>query len=258
MSLVRSYGHGPLPALALHCSLAHGGEWAGLGAALAELLTLTAFDLPGHGKAPDVQPGEDLGETAERMALALLPERPVDVIGHSFGGAAALRLTLNHPGRVRRLVLIEPTLFAAAAGTPAMAENDTRLAGFAAAFAAGRPEEAARHFTAVWGAGEPWESLPERQRRYIAERIHLIPASFPVLNGDSGRILAPGRLEALDLPVLILEGGASPPVIGAIAAALAARLPKAERASVPGAAHMLPITHTAAVASAVGGFLSRG
>ncbi|MBI1219090.1 MAG: alpha/beta fold hydrolase [Rhodobacteraceae bacterium] len=258
MSL-RHYGHGPRPALALHCSLAHAGEWAGVGAELADQLTLTAIDLPGHGSAPDWVPGTGIVAEAEAMALAALPPGAVDVIGHSFGGVVALRLALNHPERVRRLVLIEPTLFAAAraAGSPAADQHVADHAPFDAALAAGQPEQAARLFTALWGTGAAWEDVPQRQRDYITQRIGLITAAMPGLMADSGGLLAPDRLEALRRPVLIVTGGGSPAIIPAIADALALRLPLAERATVPGAMHMLPVTHAPQVAAAVGGFLSR-
>ena len=73
----------------------------------------------------------------------------------------------------------------------------------------------------------------------------------PVLEQDRERLLAPGRLEALDLPVLLLEGAQSPPIVAAIQSVLAARLPRAKRAIVPGAAHMLPITHPREVAELI-------
>ncbi|MDE3121177.1 MAG: alpha/beta hydrolase [Paracoccaceae bacterium] len=254
----RHYGHGPLNALALHCSLAHAGEWAGIGAALAESVTLTCCDLIGHGTAPDWQPGTEPTESSEAIALAALPGERVDVIGHSFGAVVALRLALNHPDRVRRLVLIEPTLFAAAraAGSPEVAPHLTAHTDFAQAIAAGEAERAAALFTADWGTGEDWARLPERQRRYISERIHLIPAANPALMEDCGGLLAPGRLEGLSCPVLLIEGGASPAIVPAIAAALAARLPQARRAVVAGAGHMLPVTHVEEVAGEIGRFLT--
>jgi lipase len=64
------------------------------------------------------------------------------------------------------------------------------------------------------------------------------------------------RLESLGVPVLLIEGGASPPVIGAIHAELARRLPMATRLSVAGAGHMVPITHPEPVAAAIAAHLN--
>ena len=71
----------------------------------------------------------------------------------------------------------------------------------------------------------------------------MVIAGNDALAHDSANILRDGGLESVDAPVLIVMGGDSPPVIPAIADALAARLPDVGRATVPGAAHMLPITH---------------
>jgi lipase len=71
------------------------------------------------------------------------------------------------------------------------------------------------------------------------------------LRDDNARLLAPGRLEVLDAPVMLISGAASPPVMGRIAEAIAARLPDVGVAEVPGAGHMLPVTHPDQVAGLV-------
>lgn len=116
---------------------------------------------------------------------------------------------------------------------------------------AGDRDGAARAFTGLWGDGRPYDSLPEAPRAAITQRIHLIAAGAPLLHDDRSGLLAPGRLERLALPVLLIEGGDSPPVIGAIHDALAARLPQVDRVVVPGAGHMLPVTHPRETAAAI-------
>lgn len=250
-------GAGPQPALLLHCSLAHSGAWKGLMAALGHRWRATAFDHPGHGRSPDWDGVEDLNDLSTRIARELLPEGPVDLVGHSFGGSVALRIALEQPERVRRLVLIEPVLFSVArADAPEVyAWHRAHMGRVRAEIARGAREEAARFFLDSWGTGLPWEAMPEAQRRYMVERIHLIPAGMPTLEDDRQGFLRPGRLEALALPVLLLEGTASPPVIAAINAGLARRIPGARRAAVAGAGHMLPITHPAEVAARIEPFL---
>lgn len=251
----RHWDHGPRQALALHCSLAHAGAWSGVAAALPGVC-LTAPDLPGHGRSGDWDPATDLHATATRVAGALAERigAPLDLIGHSFGATVALRLALERPELVRSLTLVEPVLFVIARGTPAFeafigdyADVEQRLAG--------EPEAAAALFHRAWGAGT-LEHLPEAQRRYMVERMPLVGAQNHVLLDDVPGLTAPGRLEGFDRPVLLVEGADSPPVVAAIHDALAARLPKARRLVVPGAGHMVPISHPRIVAAAIAGLFA--
>lgn len=250
-------GQGPRPALLIHCSLAHSGAWASVMAHLGDMLTATAFDLPGHGRSGAWQGEGDFHDLSTAVARDLLGTGPVDVIGHSFGATVALRLGLEHPEKIRSLTLIEPVLFAAARGTEAAADATADHATVTAALESGDSETAAQLFMRRWGTGQKWADLPDVQRAMLAARIGLIPATDPALFGDCAGLLTPDGLEALHVPVLLIEGANSPPVIGAIHAALAARLPDARRETISGAAHMAPVTHPGAVAAAIRGMLAR-
>lgn len=252
-----SFGQGPREALMIHCSLAHSGAWGGLARHLSGALTMTAFDLPGHGRSGPWDGRGEVQEVSTGIAAALC-RGAVDVMGHSFGATVALRLAVERPELVRSLVLIEPVWFhlASLEAPEIYADHRARMAPFEAAMEAGQAIEAARAFTGIWGDGTGWEAIPEAQREALAAQIPLVKAADAALYGDPGRML--GRLGALDCPVLLLEGSASPPVIAAIQEALAARLPQAERAVVAGAAHMLPMTHAAQVSGEVLRFLRAG
>lgn len=239
---------GPRPVLALHCSLAHAGAWSALAEQLSGL-TLTAPDLIGHGRARDWDGVEDYhsAATAEAIALAeaLGQGGPIDLVGHSFGGTVALRIAVTRPSLVRSLTLIEPVFFAAAraAGAP---QWDAFLAdhqAFGALVASNARTKAARAFHAIWGGGEAFDDLPQRMQDYMTARIHLITAPWPMVLDDAPRLLAPGRIEAVKVPVLLVEGNRSPEIVSAVNGALAARLPNAQRMTLPEAGHMLPISH---------------
>lgn len=244
------------PVLALHCSLAHAGAWSGL-AALLQGVTITAFDQPGHGRAPDWEGAPEIHGLTTEIAISLAEAigggQPIELMGHSFGGTVALRVALERPDLVRSLVLVEPVLFAAAraSGHPAFPPFHDSHTAFIGLLNEGKREEAAALFHASWGGGEALSDLPERQQRYSIDRIHHIAAQNPVLMQDAAGLLAYMRLESLGVPVLLVEGGASPPIIDAIMEELARRLPQTQRLVVPGAGHMVPITHAEAVAPAV-------
>ena len=250
-------GHGARPALAIHCSLASSGAWAGVADRLADRLTLTAFDLPGHGKSADWSGEGDYLTLATEIAASFI-KAPVDLLGHSFGAVTALNLAIAAPEAIRTLTLVEPVLFAAARGHPEWGEHARKMAAFDAALAAGDAEAAAEAFTRVWGTGVDWDRMSSGSRADIARRIHLVTAGDPALYEDSGGILVPGALETLDMPVLLIRGDRSPAIIERIGEEIAARLPDVGVATVPGAGHMVPITHPDETAGLIGVNLDRG
>lgn len=242
-SAIARFGKGPLPVLALHCGLASGAAWAGIGHELSEAATLIAPDLPGHGQAPDWSgPGEYQADCVAAGLAALRGTGAAHVVGHSFGACVALRLAVEHPDKVLSLTLYEPVFFAAAAGTPEHAQNDRDFAPFVAAMTAGEPEAAARAFTSVWGGRTSWADLPEAQRRYMTQRIHLIRETDKSLHGDPAGLLKPGGIDSIGAPVLLLRGKDSPAITRVINARLAAMMPNAECQELDNARHMAPIT----------------
>lgn len=245
---------GERPVLALHCSLAHAGAWGGLAEALTGV-TLTAIDQIGHGRAADWDGQSDLHAAATTAAVSMAEQlgqgRPIDVMGHSFGGTVALRIALTRPDLVRSLTLVEPVVFAAARGQPVYDQFRARHLDFARLILAGEREAALQMFHGDWGTGEGLDTMPPRTRAYLFDRIHLIEAQNPVLLDDAANLLAAGGLEALTMPTLLIEGAKSPPIIAAVHSVLAQRLAKIRRLSVQGAGHMVSITHAQFVAQDV-------
>lgn len=255
----RTFGSGARTVLAIHCSLGHSGAWRGVGAALGDIATLHAFDLPSHGRSGDWDGTGDLHDTATDMARAVLSDLgdgPVDIIGHSFGATVALRLAMEDPDRVRSASLFEPVFFAPAfVDDPAFGTHYAReTAPFDAAMDAGDYVAAARTFNTMWGDTTGWDDIPAATRSYMAHRIGFVRASAPFLVGDSARLLADNRFARATSPILLLRGGASP-WSAPVNAALARRLPDAQEDTVEGCGHMGPITHPDAVAFAIRNFL---
>ena len=244
-------GNDDRPALALHCMMGNASYWGPIARSLTDRTRLTAPDLPGHGQSPD-WPGTPDYHSFTTRAVAPLIDRPLDLIGHSLGATIALRIAVAAPEAVRSLTLIEPVLFAAAPD-PA---NDAVMEELAGLVDAGQSDEATRRFLAVWG-GLDWSEQTRTGRARLTRQMQLVVASNRTLMRDDAHILREGGLEGIDAPVLIAMGANSPPVIADIADALAARLPDVGRAKVPGAGHMLPVTHPQQVAELIGLNLER-
>lgn len=247
---------GDRPVLALHCSLAHAGAWGTLAQHLHGI-TLTAMDQTGHGRAPDWDGVTDLHTDATRAAIAMASEiglgDPIDLVGHSFGATVCLRIALERPDLVRSLTLVEPVIFAAAraAGDSAYVPFRVRHEQLAELLQSGKRDQAAVDFHGYWGSGEPFADLPPKMQTYITDRMHLIAAQNPYLLDDAAGLLRYMGLESIGVPTLLVEGADSPPIIDAVHSELARRLTQVTRLAVPGAGHMVPITHAAEVALAV-------
>jgi pimeloyl-ACP methyl ester carboxylesterase len=101
------YGAGE-PLVLLHGGLMTIPEMAPLVQALADGRRVVAVELQGHGRTADTDRplrletmGDDVAALIERLGLG-----PADVVGYSLGGDVALRTAIQHPDRVRRLVML--------------------------------------------------------------------------------------------------------------------------------------------------------
>lgn len=83
--------------------------WEPLIAALPDEYTYLALDLPGHGALLDQPPADASVAGYASFVSQELQRRGIvapTILGHSLGGAVALRLALDAPQQVARLVLI--------------------------------------------------------------------------------------------------------------------------------------------------------
>ena len=98
-------GAGP-PLLLLHGHEQSATTWRWVIPTLARTHRVLALSLPGHGESGPAAgphaPGADLAPFVAAFLAAVGVEAPVDLVGHSAGGAIALRLTLADPARSGR------------------------------------------------------------------------------------------------------------------------------------------------------------
>ena len=111
-------GHGA-PAVFLHGLGNNAYVWRRVMPRLCPGLRVIAPDLPGFGQSEEprhrpllLEYVRIIGELIDRLA----PGEPVALVGNSVGGAVALRLALDRPERVSRLVLVDPA--GAGSGVP--------------------------------------------------------------------------------------------------------------------------------------------
>jgi pimeloyl-ACP methyl ester carboxylesterase len=96
------------PLLLLHGGLGSIDMFGPLLPILIEHREVVGVDLHGHGrtalgdrKIDIVDMGDDMAEILDRLGY-----EQVDAMGYSLGGGVAFRLAVQHPGKVRRLVIV--------------------------------------------------------------------------------------------------------------------------------------------------------
>lgn len=100
-----------LPVLMVHGITGHGARWRRFAEEQLYGCRIIAPDLRGHGDSIHLPPwtleqhAADLLSVLDSLKVTGLP-----VIGHSFGGAAAIHLARLAPQRVTRLVLLDPAI----------------------------------------------------------------------------------------------------------------------------------------------------
>jgi pimeloyl-ACP methyl ester carboxylesterase len=109
LSYLRWGGQGT-PAILLHGITSSARTWWRVAPKLAARgYDVYAFDMPGHGESDSIEAHaiDEIAALIAQAAGSLMSEPPL-VVGHSWGGAAALALALQLPPM--RLALIDPLL----------------------------------------------------------------------------------------------------------------------------------------------------
>src|ERR1700735_1869775 len=209
-------GSGP-PLLLLHGHEQSATSWRWVIPALARTHQVLALSLPGHGEsgpaADGHAPGADLAPFVATFLSAVGAEAPLDLVGHSAGGAIALRLALADPARIRTLTLVDsaglgrevhPLL--AVATLPAIGELAVMISRMPGGDLARTTMSAAMLFAQPWRI--PADFFAEQHA--LARRpgqLEVSPAMARAMFGPYGqRQILLDRLPALTTPTLVMWG----------------------------------------------------
>jgi pimeloyl-ACP methyl ester carboxylesterase len=211
-----------------------------------------------HAGTPEGRPHFSLmNEAAPVVRLIDASASPVHLVGHSYGGAVALRAALERPNHVASLTLYEPTAFSllrslGQAGRVLHDDIAVLASRISHAVNEGRHGEAMRSFYDYWQGKGAWSQLPSDTRLMLAARVVEIPADFNALFTD---VMQLRQLRRLSIPTLLITGKNSPEPSRAVAAHIARVIPKGRNIELAGAGHMGPLTHRETVAALIAGHL---
>jgi pimeloyl-ACP methyl ester carboxylesterase len=176
------------PLLLLHGGLGSVDMFGPVLPVLAEHREVVGVDLHGHGRTTLGDRKIDLVDMGDDMAAILerLGYEQVDVMGYSLGGGVAFRLAVQHPEKVRRLVLVSAS-YSTEGLHPEMRPQQGALSGEMADAMKGTPM---------------YES-------YMAVAPH--PEDFPRLLDRMGELMTQtfdwsGDVSKLTMPVMLVFG----------------------------------------------------
>ena len=245
---------GGVPIVLLHGASANASDpMEGIGRRLAARgFRVIAFDRPGFGWSDRIAGAEAAAPTVQARliaeALARMGVGKAIVFGHSWAGALALALALDHPDRVAALALAAPVAmpmpdrmpdlpwYWRLAVSPPVAWLLSRTIGppVAQRFL---PEAARR----VFRPQPERPDYPEAARAALVLRPGTLLANVQDLLGLTTALAAQSpRYGAIRVPTLVISGEADPIVRSDLQAApLAHAIPGARLVLLPGIGHML-------------------
>jgi pimeloyl-ACP methyl ester carboxylesterase len=243
------------PVVLLHAGASSGKQWAKTAQLLEVRFWVIAPDLWGFGGTERWSGRQELTHDHQALlvarVIAHLCKEPVHLVGHSYGGATAVRVILQNRELVRTAVLIEPIL------TPLL-----RLAGeeklfreyfdMAQAFlgnvSTGNVDEAWRIFLDYRNGPGTWQALPEPSRERFRSTTESTVTGFRsnLSNPTSFR-----DLEQLALPTLVMCGDKTTVPDRRLTEVLRDHISGCRYEVIPGAEHMSPLSHPAFIAEAV-------
>jgi pimeloyl-ACP methyl ester carboxylesterase len=242
------YGSGPTIVL-VPGSCSTGAAWRPLIAASNGRFRHVTTSLLGYGATAERRSASDVSIAHETDAVEAVIRKAggaVHLVGHSFGGLVSLAVALRAQMPLASLVIVE-----APAAEVLRDRGESEHYGafrrmtdrYFARHADGDAEAIADMIDFYGGAGT-FASWPPRLRAYAVETT-----AVNILDWASAFEfpLPADALAALDLPVLVVRGGASHPAVQRANALLADGL-GAKLATIDGAAHFMIATHAGELA----------
>lgn len=228
-------GAGEHPAVFLHGLFGQGRNFGSIATALSDVATSYLVDLPNHGRSPWTETFS-LDNQAAVVAAWLHQEfdYPVTLVGHSLGGKIAMRVALQAPELVEKLMVVDIS--------PA---RNVEAAQFVNLVAALRTLDLERVTSRTQADDELTELIPDRTvRMFLLQNLHHkdnVWFWLPNLDLLADSLHAVGGWPAIegefDGPVVWVAGGLSPYILPEHEEPMQELFPRVRQVTLKNAAH---------------------
>lgn len=244
----------------IHSSVSGNRQWRALAAALSDRYRVLSPNLFGYGETtawPGSTPQPLYAQAMLVVALCEEPAAPIHLVGHSFGGAVALKAAGLLGARVGSLVLLEPNpfhLLEQAGRTRALLEALSLRDHVKCFGALGDWARVAERFADYWLGDGAWASMPEKRRAAFTASL---PPNVHEWDALMGEVTPVEEWRDLGAETLVVCDRATRLPTREIADIFARACPRWTFHTLCGAGHMAPLTRPDLVNPLVREFLDK-
>ncbi|GLX77264.1 hypothetical protein tinsulaeT_06040 [Thalassotalea insulae] len=252
MGGVTIQGQGPAVVL-LHSSLSSSKQWQSLVEKLAVNFTCINIDLLGYGRAPTVSESSEYNFSTEviRIKQILAKENisaPYHLIGHSCGGAIALKMAQENSDDLFSLTLYEPVAFHLLEQ-----QHQHAVKFFADSIKQENNIDAAKHFVNYWNGNGYFDNLPASVQQQMAKGMDKVNLDF---NGIFAESYTLADLADISCPSLLMLGQYTTADSKQLSEAIAKAIAQCQLTQIA-AGHMGPLSHPQLVEPVIVDFLAK-
>ncbi len=249
------------PVVALHGSAGSPKQWRALEISMEGRRQVVCPDIPGYGSTPGaVVPMAAMMDAEASIIVQQIMEigQPVHLVGHSYGGAVALKVALQAPSALSSLTLIEPAMFhllnQGDINDRKLYQQITAIAGMiSAALAEGSPGAGMERFVDFWNGRGSYANYGPEMQSTLASQAGQVAANFATGMAQNWTIDACRKITCPTLAVMGLE---SRLIAQRVTEMVAESIPDMQLAMIADAGHMAPFTHSGVVNRLIAGHIA--
>ncbi len=239
--------------LLLHSSQSASSQWRHFIQTVDERVNVLAVDLLGYGNAPQAsitthfRLQHEIPRVQEAIAAAAV-QQPLTVVGHSYGGALALKIVADQALAVNKVAVYEPVSFhVLPEDSPGMME----IRAISDAMHGKDATACTRTFVDYWNQPGYFDALPAKIQALMVSQAEKVSLDFDALLNEPLQLDDYARIKQ---PVLLISGEYTRRSAQAVVRALSSVLPNLTEQRVA-AGHMGPLTHPAEVSPLLSDFI---